>query len=94
VIFPLHRSGVTTDLLENSYSFLKLLDVVHKPPVLNNILLNTPTGPHCSLLWTNSFRRETWGVYNDEDSDLSLLPPSSPWRWRQHGPPKRWYPNT
>jgi len=18
---------------------------------------------------------------------------TSPWRWRQHGPPKRWYPN-
>jgi hypothetical protein len=28
-----------------------------------------------------------------EDS-ISPTPASSPWRWRQHGPPKRWYPTT
>jgi len=23
-----------------------------------------------------------------------ILPPYSPWRWRQHDSPKRWYPTT
>jgi len=25
---------------------------------------------------------------------ITIQPPPSPWRWRQHGPPKRWYPAT
>jgi len=31
-------------------------------------------------------------AYVLEDYTTSIFRVTSPWRWRQHGPPKHWYP--
>jgi len=38
--------------------------------------------------------RITTRCHKPEDYELNLYLITSPWRWRQYGPPKRWYPAT
>jgi len=46
---------------------------------LSHSFLGCDTVQWCSRIWTFL---------------MTVLHPSSPWRWRQHGPLKRWYPTT